>query len=159
MKSLTRFNFQIGIFLVFTSVLVFLFKFKIPLSNFILNKFHYKTVTGILLAVYILAQWRVSKLKFTNQSASQIREAISLHKILGLVGPIVFLIHAQKMGFGYLRSLSICFFITFTIGIFYDRIIKLKNPIITKVALITHIGSSTIMMAIIVFHFVTVLYY
>jgi hypothetical protein len=159
MKSLTRFNFQIGIFLIITSVVLFLFKLKIPLNNFLLNEYHYKAVTGLLLVIYILAQWRVSKSRFTKQSATQVRTAVTTHKSLGLIGPIVLLIHSQKVGFGYLKILSLSFYISFTIGIFHERIIKLKNPSLTKLALITHIGSSTLMLGIIIYHIFIVLYY
>jgi hypothetical protein len=116
-------------------------------------------VTGSLLAIYILAQWRISKSRFTKQSATQVRTAVAIHKSLGLIGPIFFLIHSQKMGFGYLRILSLSFFISFIIGIFHERIIKLKNPSLTKLSLITHIGSSTLMLGIIIYHIFIVLYY
>lgn len=159
MKSLTRFNFQIGVFLVIASVVLFLFKLKIPLNNFLLNEYHYKAVTGLLLTGYILAQWRVSKSRFTKQSATQVRTAISSHKALGLVGPVVFLIHSQKMGYGYLAILSLSFFVSFSLGISHERIIKLKNPGITKLSLITHIGASTLMLGIAVYHIFIVLYY
>lgn len=121
----------------------------------------FRYLTGFIFLSYIAYQWKLTKIKSQTVKASglTLRTALQNHKFWGLLGPLFFYLHTPKMGHSYLFVLSCSFFAVYILGLFHERIVKLRKPRLTQISLIGHIGISTAMVALIVYHIFIVLYF
>ncbi len=157
--SIFRFSYEIGIALTIIVGIVLSIGYTVPLKYFELGKAEYKSLSGILLCVFIFDQWRISRLRFGKKNAKDIRAEVHFHKLFGLAGPILFFMHAQRLGHGYFALLTICYFAVFIGGVFHDKIVAMKKPLLVRLSLIAHITFATILLGVIFFHIYSVAYF
>lgn len=149
---LSRFSFEVGFILITFVTLLMLFSFKFPMSHFELGKSEYKSLSGVLLCFFIFEQWRIARFRLVAKPANVVRAQVARHKLLGLAGPLLFFIHAQKYGHGYFALLTACFFGATFGGVLHEKIVEMKNPTYIRISLISHIAFSTILVGLICFH-------
>lgn len=76
------------------------------------DKDNYKIWTGALLFIVILSQWLLTYSRFVLQKkAVELNRLIRIHKLIGAISPIFFLIHSISPGHGLLLFLTFTFFI------------------------------------------------
>jgi hypothetical protein len=153
--TLIRFSFELGVGLILLILTLLFLGVKLPGNYFDFGKSEYKMVTGVLLLVFIIDQWQISRLKLAKATFDRVKKEITAHKAFGLSGPLFFLLHAQKFGHGSIMALSLVFIFVFAGGILHEKVTQKKNPQLIKLSLIAHIGFSIIMVGLIIFHVVT----
>jgi hypothetical protein len=156
---ISRFSLEIGFLLTILAGIILTFGYTVPLQFFQLGKAEYKSLTGILLCVFIFDQWRVSRMRFAKTDAKKIRKEVGLHKLFGLAAPILFFMHSQHLGNGYFLLLTFSFFSLFISGVIHDKMVTLKNPTVTRISIIVHIALATLLVGSVAYHIYALAYF
>jgi hypothetical protein len=161
MTHVLKLELKIGIILFALFLLQVFLNWHMPGLTSLQGHETFKFITGFIFAGYIGYQWRLTKIKSQKQKVTGLllRETLQSHKFWGIIGPFFFYLHTQKMGYSYLFVLSVIFFAIYILGIFHERLVKLRKPWITQLSLISHIGLSTAMVALICYHALIAIYY
>lgn len=161
MTSVLKLEIKIGLAFLSLFLIQVLLNWHMPGLTSLQSHEIFKFITGFIFAAYIGYQWRLTKVRSQKQKSTglALREALQSHKFWGIIGPFFYYLHTQKMGYSYLFVLSIIFFAIYILGLFHERLVKLRKPLVTQISLILHIGLSTAMVALICYHALIAIYY
>jgi ferredoxin-NADP reductase len=84
----------------------------------------YRRWSGALLTVFILAQWALPARRVQGASPKVTARAITQHRTLGAVAPLVFYAHTTHFGYAMLFALSATYFGNAMVGLFDKTWIK-----------------------------------
>lgn len=112
----------------------------------------YKQLTGFALFGFIIHQWYFSFLRIQKQFPKAARNA-GLHKQLGALAPLLFLLHSQELGYAYQMVLSLSFFGVFATGLFSPETVNIIRVSRFRHAwMITHISVATLLPFVVAYH-------
>jgi len=150
------------LYLIIGSILVLLYIMQLMLSvKFealyeLQSNIIYKQVTGYLLIIYILYQFKLAK---ERKNTKLIRYHFSLHKIQGIFAPLVLYIHSMEMGYAYQVLLSCLFLTNCVIGLLSPQQLKIKNAGYVSSWLIIHVSIAMLIVGLVGYHlFITYWY-
>lgn len=112
---------------------------------------NYKQITGFGLLAFILYQWRLS----VTRAQGDMRKALSMikrHKLFGATAPLLFFIHSQALGYGYLNVLSLSFLLVFLTGLFNFEITQIRKPWFMPAWITVHVGSAMALLFLLAYH-------
>lgn len=118
----------------------------------------YKRWSGLVLALYISAQWALTALR-VRQRWREAKRAYTLHKYLGVLAPLFFYAHAQSFGYAYLLVLSVTYFATVLVGILNQELLPFRRRWIGDVWMLIHVGCSAMMVLLSAYHVFISFYY
>lgn len=118
----------------------------------------YKRWSGLVLTLYIAAQWLLTALR-VRQRWRQAKQAYTLHKYLGVLGPLFFYAHAQRFGYAYLLVLSVVYFGTILVGILNQEILTFRKRWFGELWILVHVGFSVLMVLLSGYHIFISFYY
>jgi len=111
----------------------------------------YKQATGFALLAFILYQWRFS----LKRAQGQVRNGLALlrrHKLFGAFAPLLFFLHSQALGYGYLELLSLVFLLVFLTGLCNIEIIALRKRWYRPVWIGLHVSASMALLFLLTYH-------
>lgn len=118
----------------------------------------YRQLTGFTLVTFVLHQWYFPWLRLQHQVARAVRGA-NLHKLLGAVAPLLYLLHARHTGYAYQLWLSLVFLGVFATGLINPETAGVRQPWFRAVWIPVHVGLSTALPFLVAYHvFVTYWY-
>jgi hypothetical protein len=161
MTQILKLELKIGLFLLGLFLFQAALNLHIPgLSSYQKNDL-FRYITGTIFLGYIAYQWKLTKTKTQAEKPNGqiLRLTLQNHKFWGLLGPMFFYLHTPKMGYSYLFFLSCSFFSVYLLGLFHERLVRFRKPLITQLSLIGHVGISTAMVALIAYHIFIVVYF
>ncbi len=164
LKSIKKFindSFYLGLALFFIVVMQDMLSLKITWLEALQTQETFKIYSGLLLLVYLLAQFVVPYNKLCETPHVTRASSYNQHKQRGALAPLFFFIHSTTWGVAYLLLLSMVYFANFLVGLFnYERI---KNPSLRrrffKSWLLLHITLAVVLMALVGFHLYVVVSY
>ncbi len=117
---------------------------------------YYKQITGYLLLLYVLYQFRLAK---ARNNVNQIRYHCSLHKIQGVAAPLVLYIHSMELGYAYQVLLSCLFLFNCFVGLLSPQQLKVRNLVYVNSWLILHVSIAILVVGLVLYHlFITYWY-
>lgn len=118
----------------------------------------YKQLTGFVLAAFVLHQWYFPLLRIEGEGVRAARVAW-LHKTAGALAPLLFVVHAQRLGYAYQLALSGLFFAVFLTGLVNPQTAGLRQPWFRPAWTVAHVAASTVLPIVVGYHvLVTYLY-
>lgn len=114
--------------------------------------------TGVLLLVYLAAQWRVAHLRATGRMGAAVRHMPD-HRLLGALGPLILYMHAPELGHGYLAVLAVLFLANVAVALLDRETLGLKAKRLYVVWLILHVSLSVLVTVLAGLHAFTSIYY
>ncbi|MFV1982861.1 MAG: hypothetical protein ACC657_04910 [Thiohalomonadales bacterium] len=125
------------------------------LSNF-QNNYTYKQVTGYLLLIYVMYQFRLAK---ARKNTKLIRYHCCVHKIQGLFAPLVLYVHSMELGYAYQVLLSSLFLTNCLIGLLSPQQLKIAKVSYVNSWLIVHVAIAILIVGLSFYHiFITYWY-
>jgi methionine sulfoxide reductase heme-binding subunit len=119
--------------------------------------FEYRAVTGSALAMFVLAQWYLPYLRMRGKIGAATRH-LPAHRRMGVLAPLLFMLHTPSFGYGFMNVLSACFLVNNAIALFgYD--LALRSKPIRIVWLTLHIAAALWVVALGAVHIATAVYY
>jgi hypothetical protein len=118
----------------------------------------YKQLSGFALAVFIAHQWYVPLLRLGDEVQRAARR-LGLHKGVGAFAPLLYFMHAQQPGAGYLLGLSLVLLGSLVTGLFNPETVRPQPPWFRSAWTPLHVGFSTVLPSLAAYHvWVTYLY-
>jgi len=111
----------------------------------------YKQLSGFVLFGFVTHQWYFSFLRMQKAFPKATRTA-ELHKLFGVLAPLLFIIHAQKLGYAYQIALSLSFFSVFITGLFNPETTNVRNSWFRPVWTVMHVGVATLLPFVVAYH-------
>lgn len=107
-------------------------------------------LTGLGMGLYLLAMLAMPALRARRRAP--VRTSIRVHKLLGALGPAVLFLHAESLGYGYLKVLSLAFIAVMLLGLMNHETLGLKGRMPAFVWMIAHVALSTVLCTLAVVH-------
>jgi ferredoxin-NADP reductase len=82
------------------------FGLKLAALEQLQNEHNYKIISGLLLLVYALMQWRLPIARWLKLGNDKLAVKKHRHQYFGAIAPLVFYLHATSIGYAYLAALS-----------------------------------------------------
>ena len=139
----------IGLFLLLLYIIQLVFNYKFEALYELQSDNVYKQVTGFLLLIYILYQFKLAK---ERKNTHTLRYVFSMHKIQGVFAPLVLYVHSMEMGYAYQTLLSFLFLCNCLIGLLSPQQLKIKNNSYINSWLIMHVTFAIIIMGLVGYH-------
>jgi hypothetical protein len=117
----------------------------------------YKAASGSLLAGFLCFQWLLALLR-VNRWARAARALYSWHQTAGAFSPVLLFLHSTRLGFGYLLVLSTVYVANNVVGLVSPSAFP-RLKILLPFWVISHIALSVLLVAMVVYHVGTVLYF
>jgi methionine sulfoxide reductase heme-binding subunit len=159
MRSLNNSYLIIGPGLILFYVLQYIFYEESQALIALQNQSQFKTITGLLLLVLILIQWGLTFARLGKHKLAESGVALSFHKWMGALSPLLLYVHSIKIGNGYLAILSIVFIGNLVLG--FLSIGKIKSIGITyfRTWVFLHTLFSVVILVFTFYHIWVVLYF
>lgn len=148
-----RTYFYLGLALLVAFLLQDIFKLKIPWLEMVQAGDSYKRWTGLLLTLYMAAQFLLSYVRVRGNMKASVQQ-YRLHKLQGALAPLFFYIHSTQMGYAFLTFLSVVFFANVGVGLFNHEWVSnadLKRQY-SHYWLIAHVILSLLTVALVAIH-------
>ncbi|VAX01799.1 hypothetical protein MNBD_GAMMA22-150 [hydrothermal vent metagenome] len=117
---------------------------------------YYKQITGYLLLLYVLYQFRLAKVR---NNTEQLRYYCSLHKMQGVAAPLVLYVHSMELGYAYQVLLSCLFLFNCFVGLVSPQQLKIRNALYVNSWLILHVSIAILIVGLVLYHlFITYWY-
>ncbi|MGI9331905.1 MAG: hypothetical protein ACR2RL_01990 [Gammaproteobacteria bacterium] len=113
----------------------------------------YKQVSGLVLASFVLYQWRVSMLRAKGQ-LQQARIKLPKHKIGGALAPVFFYLHAHQIGYAYLFLLSVVFLSNVAVGLLNHELVPIRRRWFLTGWLVLHVHLAMLLVVLMIYHVV-----
>jgi len=117
----------------------------------------YKIASGSLLAGFVCFQWLLAFLR-VNRWARAARALYSWHQTAGAFSPALLFLHSTRLGFGYLFVLSTVYVTNNVLGLVSPSTFP-RLKVLLPFWVIAHIALSVLLVAMVVYHVWTALYY
>jgi hypothetical protein len=111
----------------------------------------YKQLTGLLMLLFILNQWHLSRLRIKNKMAEAYVE-LNRHRILGVMAPVIFYFHSHSLGYNYLFLLSTLYLANFTMGFLHPSVFGINNRGVNSFWIVSHVSMSGFLMLLLSQH-------
>lgn len=111
----------------------------------------YKLATGFGLLACVLYQWRFS-LKRAQGEKHHAAMMMSRHRLFGALVPLLFFIHSQALGYGYLELLSLTLLSAFLTGLFNLQVCQIRTSWYRPLWITTHVGLSMALLLLLGYH-------
>ena len=118
----------------------------------------YRQLTGYLLLAYVLMQGRLGLQRLGRQS-QQLKKEFELHKIQGVLGPVVFYIHSIEIGYAYQTLLAFVFLGNCIIGYLSPHALQWRHRLYLYSWTIVHISLAILTLVLMLFHIYVVYTY
>lgn len=111
----------------------------------------YKQCSGLLLALYLLHQWTLSLLR-AHGSQRAAWSSLNWHKLLGVLAPLVFYLHATEFGYGYLFLLGSVYFANAVVGLCNEETLAIRKLAFFNNWVVTHVSLSVMLVVLSGYH-------
>jgi len=118
----------------------------------------YRQFTGYLLLAYVLLQSRLGIKRMRNR-VTNLRKEFQLHKLQGLLGPIIFYIHSIEVGYAYQMLLAFAFLGNCIVGYLSPHALPWRNQIYLISWTAIHISLAMLTLILLLFHIFVVYNY
>lgn len=108
----------------------------------------YLQISGFILSGAILQQWLLS----SSQNAALKAKRRIRHQQVGLLLPILLLVHSTHIGYGYQVLLVAFFIIAFLSGLLNPKFTNSKNPRYYAIWNLVHVSCSSGLIIMLIFH-------
>jgi len=117
----------------------------------------YKQFTGLIMFGFILYQWHFAFAR--KDRTCSVKDKLFIHKMVGLLMPILLFIHTMQYGYAYQTLIWGIFVTHCTIGFLNPDFLKLKHPSLRLFWFAVHIGLSVMVSGLLFYHLYVVYYY
>lgn len=114
----------------------------------------YKQISGFALLGFVAHQWYFPLLRAQGKILRAARSA-GLHKRLGALVPLLFIVHAQQLGYAYLMALSLAFFTVFLTGLINPETTGIRSDWFRPAWIVMHVGVATLLPFVVAYHVFT----
>lgn len=142
--------FPLGLALLIGVLVVYGFGFHVPGLHGLRGAPNYSLLTGLGMGAYIFAQAAMPLSRAQGQVPK--RWVIRAHKLLGALGPLFLIVHAGRVGYGYLGVLCGVFLASMALGLINHETLGLKGRIPAFVWMIAHVALSVALLALVSVH-------
>ena len=111
----------------------------------------YKLVTGLIFCLYLTLMWLLFLFREIEVFIVA-KQLFRWHEPAGFMGPLLFYLHADRLGHGYQLLLGLVFFANILLGLAYPLIHGLKSQRWHHVWLVLHIALAAVLPLLIGFH-------
>lgn len=111
----------------------------------------YKQLSGFVILAYIGAQWWLAYLRFSGRKAAAAQH-IKVHKWMGVIAPVLLLMHTVETGHAYQTLLLTVFIIVAVSGLFSFHDIKLKKRWFVVSWTILHVALAIVLPMLVLYH-------
>ena len=118
----------------------------------------YKQLSGYLLLIALLYQWRLSKERNFNRLARRPR-VLKNHKWVGAFLPLPLFFHAIQPGYGYQYVLTASFLLCIVVGLFNTETVRVQCKTCLFIWTLLHIILAVMTLILVVFHIYVVYAY
>lgn len=119
----------------------------------------FRRYTGLALLIYLALQWWLTLVRITPRLGRLHAPLLQLHRWVGALTPVFFLLHCPTLGYGFLAVLSISLLANFVLGLLNVRALRAAHPGWYLAWFITHAGASVLITALALLHAWIVFYY
>ncbi len=145
-----RTYFPLGVLLLSAVLAIYLLAWPVPGLQGLRALPNYALITGALMGSYILAQAAMPLLRMGGTVPQ--RWVIRAHKLLGALGPLFLIVHADNVGYGYLSALSGVFLGSMALGLFNHETLGIKGRLPAFLWMIAHVALSVALLALVAVH-------
>lgn len=110
----------------------------------------FKRLSGLLLCLYLGTMWLLFFFREARRP-DKTAQYLNFHKVMGLLSPIAFYLHASKPGLGYQMLLSLVFFANLLVGILY-KVIRQLGKRYYRIWIAIHLFLAAVLPILILFH-------
>jgi len=118
----------------------------------------YKQWSGLVLMIYVIAQWYLSMLRVLGQGRIA-KYNYEIHKQLGVLAPLFFYAHSAKLGYAYLFWLSSVYFANVVVGLLNQEVIPARKKWFSYYWMILHVTLAVLITILMVYHVFISFYY
>lgn len=141
-----RTYFPLGVVLLSATLALYLAGADLPGMERLRRVPNYDVFTGLAMAAYLLAQLMMPFLRATG--AVPHRQLVRAHKLLGALGPAFLVVHAGRLGYGYLSALSAVFLLSMALGLVNHETMGMKGRVPAFVWMVAHVALSVALVAL-----------
>lgn len=117
----------------------------------------YKQLTGLVLALFFMTQWRLSVVRMGSTSPAT--RLLTVHREYGALAPLLLYLHAISFGHAYIKVMSLAFLGLVALGLLHGPITRLNRNWVNAGWLLTHIVLATVLVFLIGYHAFNAFYY
>ncbi|KPJ95509.1 MAG: hypothetical protein AMJ53_02590 [Gammaproteobacteria bacterium SG8_11] len=118
----------------------------------------YRQITGFLLMVYVLFQWRLAWRRMGRRKIDHKRE-LNLHMWLGVFTPLVLYVHSSQMGYGYQALFLGVFLTNVLVGLCSPALLKIRHKSYVVYWLVLHSGLAVLVPVLLTYHLYVIYFY
>ncbi|MCB0648721.1 MAG: hypothetical protein KDC49_18755 [Saprospiraceae bacterium] len=148
----------IGFGLVCIYTIQYLSPIDLPYLSVWQAKESYKRWSGLALFAIILFQWWLTIEQVIIKKKKK-EKSVALHRWVGVLSPVAFLVHSSNPSFGFLLLLSVLFYLNLALGILHIPITKKLSAGIYSIWYMGHMVLSCLITGLSIFHIWLVFYY
>lgn len=112
----------------------------------------FKYVTGALLLVCILLQWKLFDHREEDERPILVAAWYRRHKVLGATAPVIFFAHTSTLGHAATFVLALSFFTVLLTGLFNRDLLTIRSSFVWHAWTVIHVGTAFAMCALIALH-------
>lgn len=159
-KTKINYSFIFGIVFFGCFVLVTFFEWRWTFLKYKQYQFGFKLLSGFVFLGVLLHQWLFTRLRMDPKSKGiELKKSLSMHKWVGILLPLILLVHTQNWGIRFNFGLSLVFALSMVFGLTIEIVMKSVSPSWSQVWLILHILFSTLLLGLIGSHLYIALSY
>ena len=111
----------------------------------------YKQLSGFAILFYVVAQWRLGYLRHSGQKAAAAKH-INTHKWLGVLAPVLLVMHTMESGHAYQTLLLVIFIALAVSGLLSFHDIKFKKRWFVASWTILHVMLAVALPMLVLYH-------
>lgn len=143
----------VGLLLLIAYCLQDAFALKLAPLEQLQSDLNYKILSGLLLLIYILTQWRLPIVRWLKLDNKALMEKKHSHKYFGAIAPLMLYLHATNFGYAYLTVLSSVYLVNSLLGYCSGEFIaNAYKKAYSFGWTVMHIGLSTSLLFLSVYH-------
>jgi hypothetical protein len=125
---------------------------QIPLLSHAQLSPAFKYVTGALLLLWLLLQWKLFDHREEDERPILVATWYRRHKVLGAASPLIFFVHTASLGNAANGMLALSFFVVLVCGLLNRDLLNLRSRTFWQAWTVLHVGAAFAMYALIALH-------
>jgi cytochrome b561 len=117
----------------------------------------YKQLTGLLLTLFFLMQWRLSVARMAAPGPTA--RLLVLHRDLGTLAPLLLYLHAMTIGYAYIQVMSLAFLGLVALGLLQQPLARVNQVWLNSAWLVIHVALAALLVFFIGYHAFNAFYY
>jgi hypothetical protein len=112
----------------------------------------FKYVTGALLLLCILLQWKLFDHREEDERPILVATWYRRHKVLGAAAPLIFFLHTASLGHAANGALALAFFVVLASGLLNRDLLNVRSRLFWQAWTVLHVGAAFAMFALVALH-------